>query len=62
MRQSTITGSVKIGKTASVTDEILTMDPEANWNTPGPVVLTAADIPGAELSLSFETHPVPALK
>ena len=62
MRQSTITQSVKIGKTASVNDEILAMAAEANSSTPGPVVLTAADIHGAELRVSFETHPVPVLK
>ena len=30
--------------------------------TPEPVVLTAVDIPGAELSVPYEAHPVPALK
>ena len=62
MRQSTIIRSVKIGKTASVNGEILAMATEANSSTPGPVVLTAADIPGAELRVPFEAHSVPALK
>ena len=62
MHQSTIIRSMKIGKTASMNDEILTMAAEANLSTPGPVVLTAADIPGAELSMPYEAHPVPALK
>ena len=53
---------MKIGKTVSVNDEILVMAAEANSSTPSPVALTAADIPGAELSVPFETHPVPALK
>ena len=29
---------------------------------PEPLVLTAADITGAELSVPYEVHPVPALK
>ena len=50
--------SVEIGKTASMNDEILAMAAEANSGTPGSVVLTAKDLPGTELSVPYETHPV----
>ena len=40
------------------------MAADAGSSTPtsASVVLTAEDIPGAELSVPYETHPVPALK
>ena len=38
------------------------VDASASSTAHEPLVLTTADIPGAELSVPYEAHPVPALK
>ena len=46
----------------SLQRQLVMADASLSSTAPEPLVPTAADIPGAELSVPYEAHPVPALK